>query len=379
MSWFRFSLLALVLTLGAVGCSQEVKLGVIVSESGSVAAYSNSVKNGIELALEEVNAAGTVGPVTLLYRDDGGIASIAAQHATELIETEKVSAVLGGISSDAALEIGAVAQKNEVVLLSPTASVPQYSELGRFAFRNYPSDILEGTALAEFARNLGLETVAIFAVDTNYGRGLRNIFTEKFESKYKKVVGDFDFDEGNEEQLREMVQRAKELDPDGIYVVAYEPDIVRLLGLFDELDVEAVMMASSSVTPAVSEKAGEAANGLIYPLPNTWDANSSEPAVRSFVEAYRSKYSQEPDVWSAHGYDALKILVQAVERGGTPHPDNVYMGMSGTKDFEGAAGRTVFDSNGDVVRYAKLYIVQDGSPVPYDEFTAGGGSVLSSN
>ena len=97
--------------------------------------------------------------------------------------------------------------------------------------------------------------------------------------------------------------------------------------------------------------------------------------MRSFVDAYRAKYGEDPDIYAAHGYDALKLLVLAIEAADGAHPNQLRVGFASIKGHEGAAGRTAFDENGDVVRYPRMFIIRDGQPMPFETFVEAGGSV----
>ena len=173
-----------------------------------------------------------------------------------------------------------------------------------------------------------------------------------------------------------MVDEIKELNPDGVYIIGYEEDIVRILKMLQEKECDVVRMATSSVTPSVISQAGEAAEQLIYAQQNTWDPASSDPHVSDFVTDYKAKYGEEPDIYAAHGYDAVRLIAEAVQKGGGAHPKNVFVGITGIDDYNGAAGRTTFDSNGDVTRFPKMFIVEGGQTKAYDEFVEGGGSVF---
>lgn len=376
----RIGIAAFALGIGlTVGCNQEVKIGAIISETGATGAYGLQVKKGMELAVAEVNEAGSVGTLTILYRDDQTSPAAGVELASKLIKEDQVAAIIGAISSQVTLDIAPLTEAAGIVLFSPSASAPSISDAGMRVFRNYPSDILEGTSMAEFARDLGLESVAILAVDNVYGDGLTKVFTEKFESKYRKIVASLNFAENESSQIKEKVAEIKALKPDGIYIVSYSKEMKEILTDIKMAGIQSVLLGSGSITPDIAAGAGEAADKLIFPQPNSWDAESNDPAVVNFVDAYRKKYNEEPDIYAAHGYDAVKILAEAIVRGGTAHPNNIYMGMSGTKDYRGAAGLTVFDSNGDVVRYPRLFIVDGANIVPYDKFAEEGGSIFKRN
>jgi branched-chain amino acid transport system substrate-binding protein len=360
----------------AAGCSSEVKIGAVISETGAVAPYGNQVTRGLDLALEEVNAEGGFkgGPIQLIYRDDGTNPEKGREAVLDLITNEGVNVIIGAVSSPVTLEIAPICEKKEVLLLSPTASAPRISEAGEFIFRNYPSDILEGTAMADFARRLGVRRVAIFALDNEFGSGLAEVFTRRFESKSRRVVETFRITEEDTASFPDMIQEIKEQEPQGVYLVAYEEIMTKLLEQLQAAGCKGLKMGSGAVTEDLIERAGEAAEHLVYPQP-VFEPDSDDPAVRAFVEAFRAKYSREPDIYAAHGYDALKLIVQAMRNTGFALTDEVRRGLHGMKDFSGAAGRTEFDERGDVVRYPKIFVISEGNSVPYEKFEEAGGEL----
>jgi branched-chain amino acid transport system substrate-binding protein len=369
----------LALGLLAAGCSSDVKIGAIVSETGAVASYGEKVKKGLELALEEINSGGGLdsgGKVIIVYKDDATIPERGKQVIQELIDDDGVNLVIGAISSRVTLAIAPMCEKERVLLFSPSSSAPEISRAGDYVYRNYPSDIREGTSMAKFAKDLGLERIVIFAMDDDFGRGLRDVFTQQYESRFRQVVESFEFQEGDAAQFPDMISTTKEVAPDGIYVVAYQNDLSELLPMMHEAGIESVLMASSAVTPDVVRLTGAAAENLVYPQ-SFFELDSQEPAVASFVNAYRKKYGDDPDIYSAHGYDALKLLIRAINNGGGAHPDDVRIGLNGIHDYEGAAGKTTFDKNGDGIRHPRILIIRNGRPIPYEQFVEEGGSILA--
>jgi branched-chain amino acid transport system substrate-binding protein len=364
----RRGLLAVVfLVLLAVGCSGEVKVGAIISESGAVATYGRHVKNGLDLAAEQINAAGGVQgkQVVLVYRDDETKPDVGERVARELIEQEGIKIIIGAVSSPVTIRVAQVCEEDGAVLLSPSASAPEITELGDYIFRNYPSDIVEGTSMAVFARESDLEKIVIFALDNEFGRGMTEVFKEEFESRLRRVLKVFEVPSSKIDGFGEMVAEAKELKPDGIFIVTYDQALVGLLQEIKKAGIDATIMGTSSVPVTIARMAGDAAEGLIYPR-SGFDPLSDDPVVAEFVRDYTAKYNEAPDVYAAHGYDALKLIAQAIKNGGTTHPDSVKVGLSAIKGFQGAAGQTTFDNSGDVVRYPRLYVVRDGQSVPYE-------------
>jgi len=366
-------------SLGLVGCApSEISIGAVISESGAASVYGDDVKRGLELALTEINDAGGLDgtPITLTFRDDETNPDKGVQVVHELIDQVGAKVIIGAVSSRVTLAIGPICQEKGIVMLSPTASAPEISELGEFVYRNYPSDIVEATAMADFARDLGLENVAVFAVNDEYGRGHKDVFTAKYPSTYRKIVGAFDFEEDQIEAFQGMVDEIKDQDLDGIYAIGYLDDVAELLKVVRGEGLGAVVLTSSSVTNDLVKLAGEASEDLVFPRPTTFDPNSDDPSVKKFVDAYRSKFGEEPEAFAAYGYDALKILHAAMlQGGGSAHPSDLKIGLANLEDYKGPTGRVAFDRNGDVVQYPRLYIIRERRAVAYDDFIEGGGSL----
>lgn len=360
----------------AAGCSSEVKIGAVISQTGAVAPYGHQVTRGIDLALEQVNAEGGFkgAPIQVIYRDDATNSEKGREAILDLIDNEDVEMVIGAISSQVTLEIAPICEKKRVVLLSPTSSAPQISEAGEYIFRNYPSDILEGTAMADFAKQMGVRRVAIVALDNEFGAGLTEVFTRRFESKSREVVKTFRIEETGAPSYAEMIAELKEIEPQGIYLVAYVDALAELLKQIHAAGIDCLLMGSGAVTEQLGELAGEAAENLVYPRPS-FDPDSDEPAVAEFVAAFRAKYNREPDIYAAHGYDALKLLVEAMRKTGFTFPDEIRRGLHGFENYMGAAGRTQFDERGDVVRYPEVFVIRDGKSVTIEQFEKDGGEL----
>jgi branched-chain amino acid transport system substrate-binding protein len=375
----RFTVLILAAaSLALVGCApSEISVGAVISETGAASVYGDDVKRGLDLALTEINDGGGLDgtPITLTYRDDETNPDKGVQVVQELIDQVGTKVIIGAVSSRVTLAIGPICQDKGVVMLSPTASAPEISELGEFVYRNYPSDIVEATAMADFARDLGLENVAVFAVNDEYGRGHKDVFTAKYPSTYRKIVGTFDFEEGQAESFQPMVDEIKDQDLDGIYAIGYLDDVAELLKIVRGAGLGAVVLTSSSVTNDLVKLAGEASENLVFPRPTTFDPDSDDVSVKKFVDAYRAKYGEEPEAFAAYGYDALMIIHAAMVQGGSAHPSDLKIGLANLEDYKGPTGRVAFDRNGDVVQYPRLYIIREGNAVAYDDFIEGGGSL----
>ena len=369
----------LLIGLVASGCSGDIQIGALISETGAYVYYGEKVKKGLDLAAEQINAEGGVNgsPVQLIYRDDESKAQVGREAIIDMIDDLGLRIVIGAVSSAVTLEVAPICERSRTLLFSPTASAPRITDAGDYIFRNYPSDVLEGTIMADFAaRTLGLERVVVFAADNEFGAGLKDVFTQKYQSKYRKVVATFDFPEADPAALGPMVAEAVQLDPEGIYIAGYLNDVAELLNQIHEAGIQAMLLGTASLTEDIVTLSGLAAEHLIYPQP-PFDLESQAPEVRSFIDAYRERYGEDPDGFAAHGYDALRMIAVAIERAGSKHPDSVKSALANLNDYRGPSGATGFNNDGDVVQYPRLFVIIQGRAMPYERFIEEGGTLAA--
>ncbi len=350
------------------GCGQKaIKIGVVLEFSGPALPYSQSLQKGILLAIDHVNKEGGVDnrPVVALFKDAGESKEHALRVVQELRD-EGVHVIIGATTSTMTLVVGKYCQENHIILMSPAASSPQISYLGDFVYRNFPSDQLEGYMMAHFMREkVGISKVAVAYIQNDYGLDLYRVFATEFRKLHGSIEMSIGFDE-TEESLKSVVRAFLHDRPQNIYLIGYANELVELLkGIRAGYTPEWIFSVGGFATPHVLKKGGTAVEDVIFFQPE-YDPNSKKPIVRKFVRAFEERYGAVPDIYAAHAYDAVRILVQVMRLFGT-RVEDIQMGLNQTRSFRGVAGRTSFDENGDVIRFPKPYIVQGQSFVPLDE------------
>jgi len=366
---------ALVLALLA-GCGKPARVGAIVSRSGAASSSGEQVARGFDLAVERINAAGGVGGrrLELLYRDDSTNPEIGIAALRELVEREHVTSVLGAVSSTVTLRLAPYCERHRVVLMSPSASASQLTEAGDYIFRTVPSDVLEGASMADFARDLGLDRVAILSVDNDYGASLAGAFTDRLSASGGSVVASLTFPEGDEAAIADAVAALPGLAPRGLYIPAYAGDLATALRLLRETRLRPIVLGTSGAASERIRAAGFSAENLVFPM-SSFDATADSADVRSFAAAFNARYAAEPDVYAAHAYDTVLVLAAAVTLAGSWDADAIRDALLRIDNYEGVTGRLAFDRNGDVVQYPRLYIVRGGQFVAYDRFVESGGAL----
>ena len=359
---------------GSLACgpaaSPDVKLGAILSLQGAGAPYGQSIQRAVEMAVEHINAAGGVHvfevgqkPLILLVRDDQSQPAIGVQAAQELIE-EGVVAVIGAVVSDVTLALAPVFQQAEIILMSPASSTPKLSSAGDFIYRNFPSDDLEALNTADYVFNVvHVPEAAVIAQQTEFGLGQKNSFIQRFRLLGGRALGQESYPaDASAETIAMHVGRLLAEDPPAIYIAGYTADTAMVARAIREAGSDAPLFGTGAVLPAdLVAAGGDAVEGLAFPQA-PFDIESSADNVRKFVADYQTKYGMMPDVYAAHGYDAVQIIAQALGEAGTDSQELRFY-LNSMNPYEGLAGVTAFDENGDVRKFHTMYAIQGGTVV----------------
>lgn len=354
--------LIVALAIYAAACKEELKVyrvGAILPLSGAAETYGRNVQNGLKLALEEINAAGgALGkPLDVLTEND----ETNEQTAVEKLEQLKragVHVVIGGVTSNLALALVPAAEKDKMVLLSPTATSPKLTGISPYFFRNFPPDTREGKVMAEYAvRRMKLRNVAILYVDKEYGQGITNVFKSRFADLGGNLAYEKAYPEGTTD-FAAYVTEIKEAAPDGIYLPGYYNEIAAILNEIKKQEVNAKLLSVQGMaTPMFLEIAAEAAEGIVYPQP-PFDPDTQDPAIQKFVRAYRSKFPTKPDVDAAFAYDALWVVAKAINSSQN-YPQDLRERIADT-NHHGITGEISFDAGGDVDIQPRMFQIKNG-------------------
>ena len=351
-------LAAFFINLFNFGCARrekEIKIGAILPLTGDLAKFGISFKNGIELAFSE-NLVDR--KVKVLYEDDQGKPEIAVSAFRKLINFHKVPVIIGGVISSTAIAIAPIADNNKVVLLSPTATAPELTKF-KFFFRVQPSDFFEGKIMANFAiTKLNRPNIAVVYVNNDWGKGLADIFI----SEYKRAGGNvvlIEYFERGTTDFRSTISKIKSKNPQFVYLLGYLNELLNFLRQASELGLRArFLSAYSFYDPEILKKVPfNIIEGSYVSVP-IYDPNSPEDVVKKFVQKYKKKFGQIPDMFAAHSYDCAMLVQQAIQNGNTDgRAIAKYFRQMG--EFRGVTGKMKF-VDGDVIKPYRIFIVKNG-------------------
>lgn len=351
---------ALALTLGAVGCGNggsapgttgapgapgagatEWRVGAYLSLSGPDTQFGIDTREGIELAIDEVNKAGGVKgkPIKVLFEDDKSNPQEATNKVLQLINRDKVVALLGEVASSRSRAGGIVANKHRIPMISPSSTNPDVTKVGPFVFRVCFTDDAQGQAGARFvSKTLGKKKVGIlFASDDLYSSGLAKEFRDEAKKLGLEVVAEKQFLKA-ETNFTTYINEIKAAGPEAIYAPVYYNQMIPIARQAKAAGVKGEMFVGGDgwhSAPLVND-AGEEIDGAYFT--NHFAADVPWPSSKAFVTAYTARYKHEPSSLGAQGYDSARLLADAIKRAAADTPDAIRQAIQDTKGFQGATG-----------------------------------------
>lgn len=349
--------------------AETIKIGAILPFTGTEASWGADAREGIELAAEEINSAGSIEgkKIEIIFEDGQCKPAPAATAAQKLISVDNVHVIIGEICSSATLAIAPIAENSRTVLISPGSASPKITQAGDYIFRNWISDAFTGKKMAQLSyKDLAFKELAVLYINNEWGTGLK----DSFEIEFKKLGGKILASEAVEQDakdFRTQLAKIKAKKPKAIFMPVYYIEAALILKQAKELGIDAQFLSGDSVEkPELIETAGELAEGIIFAAP-FYDAESKEEKIRNFVNKYESRYGRKPGVVAAHAYDAMNIIVLALQQCKTAYGPCIKEALYKMKDFPGITGTTSFDSNGDATKTIILKTVRNGKFVPFEE------------
>jgi len=370
--------------------ADEIVIGVYGSLTGNDATFGQSTKEGVELAVSELQASeGKVGglPVRVVSEDDRGLPDEAVTVVKKLISQDQVCAVLGEVASTRSIAAAPVCQESGVPMISPSSTNPKVTQQGDFIFRMCFIDPFQGTVMAKFAAvNLKLKNVAILEdVKNDYSVGLAQFFTEAFTSLGGSIAGGKPqaYNAGDTD-FRSQLTAIKALKPEAIYAPGYYTEVGLIARQARELGITVPLLGGDGwESEKLLEIGGEALNGCYYS--NHFAVDNPDPKLQGWLKAYQAKFGHQPDAIGGLAYDAARVLFQSMEqlhtqdpaafaglgsaKAGTPARKDADKKLrdiiAATKGFVGVTGTITLDANRNASKPAVVIAVKDGKKV-YD-------------
>lgn len=337
-------------------------IGVLAPLTGEVADYGTRGKNGVQLAVEELNAAGGIRgkSIKVIIEDDKGSPKDAVAAMQKLINVDKVPVVVGGLMSGVGLAIAPLAEQNKVVLLAPGSSNPSFRDAGDYSFRNWASDDLDGKIMASYMfKTKNIRSVAVLTMQNDYCLGLSQAFKRDFLALGGKIVAEEQFPPETS-RFQDILTKLKGATFDAVFLSAQPKEGGFAAKQMAELAIHTQIASNFAVdSPEFLGIAGGAAEGVFFTTP-AFDPTSKDPTISQFVSKYRQRYGADPDTTAGHFYDAVRIIAAAANAAKDSSPTAIKDALYSVTAFPGVTGTTTLDDHGDVTKPVMIKIIREG-------------------
>lgn len=330
------------------GGSNELVLGAILGLSGEDSSLGSETREGMEIALEEINAAGGYKgrKVRVIFEDTQLDPSKASEKIQKLVDRDRVLCVLGDAGSTPTLAAGAYAEKAKVPLVSGSATNVEVTKNKKYVFRICFNDEQQGRAAAKFAREqLKADKAGILYVTGNkYSEGLQSIFTAGFEKDGGKIVAKETYQMG-ETNVLTFLQKIKDAGPQVIFAPVYPSDVAKIGPKKKELGIEAPLLGTDGWDGPATRAKGviESIEGCYFT--NLYAADGPIEGAKAFIDKFKAKNGGKlPSALTAGGYDALKLVVDAVGRAKSETSEALRDALEQTKAYHGVTGTFDIDA-----------------------------------
>ncbi len=372
--WFVAGIAATAMTIAASASAEDtIKIGEI-NHYKRMAAFAGPYKNGIELALEEVNSAGGVlgKPLEFIFRDDQGKPGEAIKIAEELMTREGTVMLTGTILSNIGLAISSLAAEKGYVYLAaePLADSIVWESGNKYTFRLRASTYMQAAMLAEAASKTDAKTYATIAPNYAYGKDAVAAFKKALLALRPDVTfvteqwpALFKIDAGAEVQA---IEKAK---PDAIYNVTFGGDLAKFVregttrGLFDDRQVYGLLTGEPEYLDPLKDEAPEGWTVTGYPWYDFTDGPN-----KVFVDNYQAKYNERPGIGSLVGYMTVQSIAAGITKAGATDADSLIAGFRGL-DVDTPVGKIHFreqDHQATMGAFVGTTALKDGAGILVD-------------
>ncbi len=352
-----------------------VKIGFIGPLTGDYANYGTLCRQAVEMAIDEINAKGGVNgaSIKLFAEDSEGDSQKALAAMEKLSSSDKVCAIIGPVLTGETFSVAERAQAEGIVIITPSASHKDITNVGDYIFRTTPSDGLQGEVAGKYwSQVLGYTKLAVLYAKNDYSQGLYESMSEAFTQDGGQIVAAETFMVGDKD-FKTQLTKLKNTDAQAIYLPDYTAEMAQILEQAAQLGIDKPFLSGDGfLSEEIYSLAGQYTDGVVYTASARVEESNKN---KEFKDAYTARWGIGPDSFATNTYDATYILVSVIEKVGTDRKA-IKTGMEQVKDFEGVNGIINFAPNGDLVAYQGIYEVHGTTPEYLGAFAVEDGKLV---
>lgn len=353
----RSALILLVLVVAAMLASvsmisaqdETIKIGLGFDLTGAESSLDLPASNGAQLAIDEINAAGGVLGMQIegISHDTRYDMAVTAQVAQQFVEQDGVISVVGFTDSDSVLASGPIVQAAGIPFITAGATSPLLPEqVGDLFFMACFGDNVQAAAAAEYAfENFGDTAYLLTDTGVEYTTLLADYFKARFEELGGTIVLEDSYaDDATDFTTQITKVRALAEQPAFYFISAMPYNVGPVVLQMRQAGLDGPIVGGDGYdTPDIVSVAGESANNVFFTTHALMDSEIGTDGIKAFIEAYTEKFGHAPEnAFAALGYDAVKLLADAIERAGSTDATAIQMALMETTDFPGITGSITF-------------------------------------
>ena len=339
------------------------KIGGMGPLTGDYASYGISVKQGAEIAINEINAAGGVNGhnLELVFEDDECDAEKAISAYNKVMD-EGVIAILGAVTSGCSEAVSSESVNDGILQITPSGSTQECTANDN-AFRICFTDPLQGATMADYIAEQGYKNVAIiYDAASDYSKGITEAFIEEADNKGLTIAAQEAFNSGDVD-FKTQLTKVKSTDADCIFLPLYYAEVGYISEQAKTVGVDLPYFGSDGWDGIIKQLDGDTTNieGATFLTP--FVATSEEENIKTFVSAYEAAYSAIPDQFAADGYDGIYAIKAAIEKCGDDVTNENLVAAMTEIEVKGLTGDMTFTAEGEPNKSAKVAVIENGQYV----------------
>ena len=342
------------------------KLGAVYAFSGPFAIYSTTIKNGLEMAMAELNAKGDI-KLELLMEDDRSTKDDAINVYQKFIQRDNALLIFGPLTGGQVFAAAPLAQRAKVPVMLTSVATPGVTGVGDYVFRTSveSATIIPATVKAAKDNFKSTKVAQIYTNDDQFSVGEFKAYEAALKANGVQVLtvetvrtGDVDFSA--------QLTKIKSLNPDTLVISSQGQEAVGIMTQARKLGLDKVHLIGGNAfnSSGVVKEAGKSMEGALSATP--WSLDMTHPKSVEFVKKYRDKYKADPDWLAAQSYDAVYLVKQALLAAKIGKSDSVAVArtklrdsLAAIKTYNGVMGEIEFDAKRDP-RVAGVVVKVDG-------------------
>ena len=342
---------------------ETIKIGVILAVTGEAAISNNHQYEVFKFAIDEVNTKGGVlgKKIEMLLIDNQSTGFGSKKAAQQAVDAGAV-AVAGPAWSSHALGAAPILQKAKIPMVVTSATNPDVTLIGDYIFRVCFIDSFQGKVAANFAIN-DLEAksaVVLTNAGSRYSTDIAQFFMKYFQELGGNVLWEGDY-LASEIDFNRILDKTKRLSPDVIYLPGYNKDSGFIIKQARKMGISVPFLGGDGWGPDIYKFGGDYVSGSYYS--ESWHVDDPREESKSVINRFESKHGKIKT--TPLPYDALMVIVDAINRANSINPQKIQQALAQTKSFAGATGKITFDENGNPINKAAVILKFKNREIEY--------------